>query len=290
MKHKAILWMILVLLATWGCAEKDNAIRKPDEQEGNKPDEYEKGDYSVIPPHELRFGLLDLATHVDESALQISMFLFTPPLDTSLLEAAVQEVIRLTDAHGSPIHLKTSIRQNARYGENRRIIIIQVTPDEPLKDGWHVLSLTTIPKGFAIPGFMEPLRSDDGTISVRFRTDSWPMLTGVIVASNENGGRMYLYFSEPIKLNEALKSLLTVTSPERDMACRPSIQILESYDTLGIICAPMSEQDKITIEIPPGLLSLEGIELKGPLVHQFIVGEIEEHVNGAWYYRASIVE
>jgi len=230
--------------------------------------------------------------------LAIYVIVSVPPLDASHFEAqleAVQDAIRFTDSQSSPISFSTSVRQSEIYGDHS--YTIQVIPDESFKDGWHTLSLASIPEGFAIPWVYEI--SEDGSLllcpdntppSTRFRTDSWPTLWGVSTSPSEEKVRLYLYFSEPVKVTNVQKNLIEVTSSTSNVVCWPIIQQSESYDILGMDCPHMSLQDRITVEIPPGLVSLEDVELKGPLVHQFIVGEGKELGNGVRLYQAPIVE
>jgi len=349
----------LTALTVWGCSNKTNTVRDLNEGSGERiAENMQVGDETgpevlampreAIPLPKVWLEPADLVTRVDEKALQIVVIDPMPPLDPSLLDA-VREVIRLTDAQSSPIRFRTLIRQDERFGEYGSII--QVIPDEPLKEGWYVLSLARIPEGIAEPPAQNYPRSEDGAISVRFRTDSWPILRGVTVASDEKLGKVILGFSEPMRMIDsleraaglvsskrdnpcvsltfeedgiiclredkteelldmsnrakmagALEKLAKVTSPERDIACQSTLRLIPDnivseevlgvydFDWLHLTCTPTSDQDKLMVEIPPGLVSLEGIELKGPLVHQFVVGEVEEHGNGARYYRASIVE
>jgi len=339
MSYKSFLWLIPFALTMWGCTESGET--------GNCE---KTGDLCVshLPVPEIRFLLEDLLTSVNESALEIDVFFFLSH-DTSRLEA-VLDVIRLTNSQLSPIFFTTSVRQSERYSNGS--YTIRVIPEEALKDGWHTLSLASIPKGFALP-FGTKL-SDDGSLSIRFRTDSWPIVHGVMICSDEKvlkASKVIISFSEIVKMNEslertaglappqpdnpceslsfeedgiictrvdgseeildmsnrvkmadALEKLVKITSSERDMTCQSTLRLIPDnvvsgevlgvydFDWLDLICASASEQDKITVEIAPGLISLEGVELKEPRVHQFVVSEARAHSDGCRIYNTPIIE
>ncbi|MCL2325821.1 MAG: hypothetical protein FWC40_04900 [Proteobacteria bacterium] len=350
---KNILIVALIALTAWGCSNKANVdhassendadVLAKDVQVGNE-DEVEMSAGHPIPLPKIWLEPGDLVTKSDEKTLQIVVTTANPPLAPALLEA-VQSAIRLTDIQSSPIRFTTLVRQDERFGEYGSII--QVIPDELLKEGWHVLSLASFPEGIEKPTG----QNEDGTLSIRFRTDSFPILRGVRVSSDEELAKVILEFSENVKMNDALEKsagltppdpnnpcenltfwgdhitctrvdgteeildmsdrkkmadalekLVKVTSSERDMACQPTMRLIPDnmvsgevlgvydFDWLHLTCVPASDQDKITVEMSPGLVSLEGIELKGPLVHQFVVGEVEKREPGNRFYRALIVE
>ncbi|MCL2325822.1 MAG: hypothetical protein FWC40_04905 [Proteobacteria bacterium] len=350
MSYKSFLWLIPFALTMWGCTESGET--------GNCQKIRKSLRRSVIPPPEIQLLPGDLFSNISESALEIDVNTRGWGLDASQLKA-VQDAIRFTDAQSSPVHFTTSIRQSEWYGEGN--YTIQVIPNEPLKEGWHTLGLANIPEGFAIPWVY--VISDDGSLlycpdneppSIRFRTDSWPMVHNVIVCFDEKKPKVSISFSEPVKMNEtleklagltpsqpdnpcesltflgdrilctrvdgseevldmsnrkkmadALEKLVKVTSSERDMVCQSTLrlmpdnmvsgEVLGDYEfvELDLICTPApasSSTNTITVELASGLVSLEGVELKGPLVHQFVVGELSPHSGECRYYRAPIVE
>ena len=290
-----ISMLLLAALASWGCTEKstfkDGQI---DNNEGGWTDD-EAPKYSTPhepPPPQLWFAPVHLSTNVADTALKITVSNVRGRVDDSHLESILKD-IRLTDAQSSEIGFQPLIQTIEGADEMIAEAVIQIMPNEPLQDGWHVLSLDRLPEGFGEPMYPAHMRSDDGSLFTQFRADSWPMLWGVLLCEAHDGTKVILEMSEYVKASDAFDNLLTMTSSGRDLGCKSySQEELAGHGRLYFICPHLSDQDKVTIEIyqAQGLVGLSsGIALQGPLVHHFVVGALEDQ-NGCKLYRGSAAE
>ncbi|MCL2326688.1 MAG: hypothetical protein FWC40_09375 [Proteobacteria bacterium] len=242
----------------------------------------------------------DLATSLREDFFTLSLGVSShEPLADDSLVHALKEAVRLTDAKSTPLPFRTEVRP-AWSGTDIRGEV-RVVPEEPLKDGWHWLGLGHIPEGFIERPYTDYLRSDDGSRWVRFRKGDWPMLWGVQVCSgksDEKVSRIILEFEGRMILSGCLDKFIKITSQGFDLACQnvtpedlgPAEKgHVPSYHRLFLRCAPVSGQDKITIELAESLVALGG-PIQGPLIHHFRVDELEAWGTDCRLYRGSAAE
>jgi len=308
---KSLLSLILMAFVSWGCTETKN----PTKVEEDKGDPFEKikdpGRYPVglqLPDHPYLWIAPRDFSPAEGELLRINV---SGGSDAVIINSHLEEIkkwIRLTDALSSEISFQTRI-QVIEWGEDRIEGELHVIPDEPLKEGWHVFSLARLPEGLTEGTFPMHIRSDDGERFVRFRVGgTWPMLWAIRVCMGESGSKVFLEMTERTIMHGPIEDSVVIAVSGHELACKNMTQLGEgesggggkpgggSFNKISLHCAKLSKKDELTIELSPDLTGLpvlvgsSSAALKGPLVHSFIVGELEDWGPGCKLYRGTVVE
>jgi len=302
-KNAAVL--LLMALASLGCTETKNSTKEED-----KGDPFDKikdpGRYppigSQLPHPRIQFMPGDLSTFENGSLLRVIVSDNSEAVINNSILEDIQKAIRLTDALSSEVSFQTLVRPQEVLGNHVRGHV-QLVLDEPLKEGWHTLSLTHLPEGLSEATFPSHMRSDDGGRFVRFRVGtSWLILWGIRVCMGESGSKVIIDMTERMIMRGSIEDSVKITASGHELACENTTEPGRgesgdgskpgggSFNEISLNCAPLSAQDAVTIEISPDLVGMYGDALKGPRVYHFVVGELEDWGQDCKLYRGSVVE
>jgi hypothetical protein len=214
------------------------------------------------PAPRIWFEPLDLATNVGDTIPGIGIDADGFAVDDSVL-SSVQRSLSLASWPGlTPVPSDVTAAQADPKADPRAHVY--ATPSKPLSDGWHVLRLAALPVGLAEPTYPSDTKFADGSIGVRFRRDSAPMLWSVRICEKGAEHAIEIDLTERVVSAKSIASFVTVQQPPKGSVCSTRES---DFGSTGLATLPLSctldPAASITVRIAAGLAGLSGVPLNG---------------------------
>jgi hypothetical protein len=154
---------------------------------------------------------------------------------------------------------------------------IGIVPVSPLAAGWHVFGVRSLPARVEWGGESPFLTLPDGSRGYRFRTDSYPIVWGIVVCDKANGTVVATGFSEPVL--GALGAKVTVTNTSGAAAGCTLLQgPTPTQSQAGVDTLCTSLEGALEVTISSGFASPGGIPLRdlagNPLAYQVVRSQL----------------
>jgi hypothetical protein len=154
--------------------------------------------------------------------------------------------------------------QVAQVSSSEQAAHVSVTPSAALASGWHVLKLPALPAGLTEPTFPSHAKLSDGSLVVRFRRDSAPVVWGVRLCEKPSGYSVVIDFSERVTSSKPPSSFVSIAQDGKGLSCggMESSFGSDGLGSMSFACA-LDAASSLEVRVSAGITSPAGAPLNG---------------------------
>lgn len=214
------------------------------------------------------FEPMDLSTGVGQTVPKIGIDNLGEPVPENLLASLERNAHLERLASGDVIGSRMEKDAGSPTGDPRGSV--QFHPNTQLAAEWHILRLAALPEGLDEPTFPSHIKFSDGSIGVRFRNDSFPMLWGVKFCEKGDRELLILEMTERVMADPGAPDLVMVRQGDRLVSCSIANDLgsAEGTGALVLSCGKLEHEEDIDVTLADSaFVGLSGVPLQPPFSH-----------------------